>query len=136
MSTRSPRAAYASKPCCRNLWPEMTGVAVASASTVTTLVRTAILVSERDSEHDVPTGVERELLVAAQETAVAHIRRIADREIDVADPAEQRPHDARREVEQRVPRRRDVERSETGAPRGDPPLDARVGAGGPGGSAT
>src|SRR3989475_8160267 len=100
---------------------------MASASAAAAVVLTAILISERNSEHDVPTRVERELLVAAQETAVAHIGRVADRDIDVANLAEQRPHDASREVEQCVPPRRDVERIESGLPGSDLDLGARVG---------
>src|SRR5882724_10209146 len=129
-STCSPRATYASKSFWRNVWARSAGVAVASAR-ATTVILTVILVSESDSEHDVAAWVERELLVAAQETAVAHVGRVADCEIDVANPAEQRPHEAGREIEQRVTARWDVEGVEAGLPRRDLDLGARVGAVGP-----
>src|SRR2546426_5932119 len=124
-SAWSARATYASKSFWRNVCAARAGAAMASARAAATVVLTAILISERDSEHDVPTGVERELLVAAQETAVAHIGRVADRDIDVANLAEQRPHDASREVEQCVPPRRDVERIESGLPGSDLDLDRK-----------
>src|SRR5881397_3194378 len=127
-SAWSPRATYASKSFWRNLCAARAGAAMASARAAATVVLTAILISERDSEHDVPTGVERELLVAAQETAVANIGRVADREIDVAGPAEQRPHEAGREIEERVAPGRDVERIESGLPGSDFDLGPRVGA--------
>src|SRR3989454_5930140 len=55
----------------------------------------------------------------------SHIGRVADRDIDVANLAEQRPHDASREVEQCVPPRRDVERIESGLPGSDLDLDRK-----------
>src|SRR5438552_7192640 len=108
-SASSARATYASKSFWRNICAARAGAAMASASAAAAVVLTAILISERNSEHDVPTRVERELLVAAQETAVAHIGRVANGDIDVADLAGQRPHDAGREFEQRVLPRRDGE---------------------------
>src|SRR5204863_8205708 len=87
-----------------------------------------ILFSERDSQHDVSAGVEGELLVAAQETTVAHVARVLDREIDVANAAEERSHEAGRQIEQREAAGRDVERIESGLAGRDLDLGPRVGA--------
>src|SRR5207247_1334045 len=50
---------------------------------------------ERYAQHDVPPGVERELLVAAQEAAVRRVRDVAHGDIDPALPAPQRPLEPR-----------------------------------------
>src|SRR5438093_200834 len=130
-STWSPRATKASKSFWRNTWAGRVGAAVASARAAATVILTATLFSQRDSQHHVSAGVECEFLITTEETAVAHIGRVANREVEVAGSTEQGLHEAGREIEQRVPAGGDVEGGEAGLPRGSFDLDARVGAVGP-----